>query len=116
MGDPYPRRQAANRGAWRVGAAGSGCPLATLAVTIIAQNSQSARSSGVGAGLIVGTIIGVLVAIAVIWFVFTRMTQRSRGGVEPVEGERRRGNPPVEGIERGGGTRRGDALRAALLR
>ena len=40
--------------------------------------------------------------LAVIWFVFTRMTKRSRGGVEPVEEERRRGNPPVEGIERGG--------------
>jgi hypothetical protein len=30
------------------------------------------------------------------------MTKRSRGGVEPVESERQRGNPPVEGIERGG--------------
>jgi hypothetical protein len=73
-----------------------------LAVTVLAQNSQKAPSSGVGAGLIIGTILAVIVAFALIWFVFTRMTKRSRGGVEPVEEERRRGNPPVEGIERGG--------------
>jgi hypothetical protein len=30
------------------------------------------------------------------------MTKRSRGGVQQVEDERRRGNPPVEGVERGG--------------
>jgi MFS superfamily sulfate permease-like transporter len=76
--------------------------MTTLALTVIAQNSQSAPSDGVGAGLIVGTIVGVIVAIALIWLVVTRMTKRSRGGVEPVEDERRRGNPPVEGIERGG--------------
>jgi predicted permease len=74
----------------------------TLAVTILAQNSQHAPSSGKGIGLIIGTIVAVIVAFALIWFVFTRMTKRSRGGVEPVEEERRRGNPPVEGIERGG--------------
>jgi hypothetical protein len=73
-----------------------------LAVTVLAQNSQKAPSSGVGAGLIIGTILAVIVAFALIWFVFTRMTKRSRGGVEPVEEERRRGNPPVEGVERGG--------------
>jgi hypothetical protein len=76
--------------------------MTTLALTVIAQNSQSAPSDGVGAGLIVGTLVAVILAIALIWLVFTRMTKRSRGGVEPVEGERRRGNPPVEGIERGG--------------
>ena len=75
--------------------------MTALALTVIAQNSQSAPSDGVGAGLIVGTIVGVIVAIALIWFVFTRMTKRSRGGVEPVERDRPRGNPPVEGIERG---------------
>jgi hypothetical protein len=76
----------------------------TFAVTVLAQNSQSAPSEGVGAGLIVGTIIGVIVAIAVIWFIFTRVTRRSRGGVEPPAGgdERRRGEPPFEGVERGG--------------
>jgi hypothetical protein len=76
--------------------------MTTLAVTILAQNSQHAPSSGTGIGLIIGTIAAVIVAFALIWFVFTRMTKRSRGGVEPVEEERRRGNPPVEGIERGG--------------
>jgi hypothetical protein len=73
-----------------------------LAFTVLAQNSQQAPSSGKGIGLIIGTIVAVILAFALIWFVFTRMTKRSRGGVEPVEDERRHGNPPVEGIERGG--------------
>jgi hypothetical protein len=75
-----------------------------LAVTVLAQNSQSAPDEGVGAGLIVGTILGVIIAIALIWLVFTRITRRSRGGVEPPAGgaERRRGEPPFEGVERGG--------------
>jgi hypothetical protein len=76
--------------------------MTTFAVTVLAQNSQSAPSTGTGAGLIIGTIVAVIVALALIWFVFTRMTKRSRGGVEPVEEERRPGNPPVEGIHRGG--------------
>jgi hypothetical protein len=76
--------------------------MTTLALTVLAQNSQSAPSDGVGAGLIVGTIVGVIVAIALIWLVFTRVTRRTRGGVEAPEGSQRRGNPPVEGIERGG--------------
>jgi hypothetical protein len=78
--------------------------MTTLAVTVLAQNSQSAPSDGVGAGLIVGTIIGVILAIAIIFLIFTRMTRRSRGGVEPPAGgaERKRGEPPFEGVERGG--------------
>jgi hypothetical protein len=76
--------------------------MAQFAVTILAQNSQNAPSSGVGAGLIIGTIVAVIVALALVWLVFSRMTKRSRGGVEAVEEERHRGNPPVEGIERGG--------------
>jgi hypothetical protein len=75
-----------------------------LAVTVLAQNSQTAPDEGVGAGLIVGTILGVIIAIAIIWLVFTRVTRRSRGGVEPPAGgaERHRGEPPFEGVERGG--------------
>jgi hypothetical protein len=76
--------------------------MTTLALTVIAQNSQSAPSGGVGAGLIIGTIVGVIVAIALIWLVFTRLTRRSRGGVEAPEGSQRRGEPPLEGIKRGG--------------
>ena len=76
--------------------------MTTLALTVLAQNSQSAPSDGAGAGLIVGTIVGVIVAIALIWFVFTRATRRSRGGVEAPEGSQRRGDPPLEGIKRGG--------------
>ena len=76
--------------------------MSTLALTVLAQHSQSAPGGGIGAGLIVATIVAVVVAIAVIWLVFTRMTKRSRGGVEPRRGERRRGKLPVEGIERGG--------------
>jgi hypothetical protein len=75
-----------------------------LAVTVLAQNSQTAPDEGVGAGLIVGTILGVIIAIAIIWLFFTRVTRRSRGGVEPPAGgaERHRGEPPFEGVERGG--------------
>ena len=78
--------------------------MSLLAVAVLAQNSQSAPDEGVGAGLIIGTIIGVIIAIAIIWLVFTRVTRRSRGGVEPPAGgaERRRGEPPFEGVERGG--------------
>jgi predicted permease len=71
-------------------------------VTVIAQNSQSAPGDGAGAGLIVVKIVGVIVAIALIWFVFTRVTRRSRGGVEAPEGSQHRGEPPLEGIKRGG--------------
>jgi peptidoglycan/LPS O-acetylase OafA/YrhL len=74
----------------------------TSLALIIAQHTQSAPDDGLGVGLIVGTIAAVIVAAALIWFVFTRTTRRSRGGVEPKRGERHRGNPPVEGIERGG--------------
>jgi hypothetical protein len=78
--------------------------MSLLAVTVLAQNSQSAPDEGVGAGLIIGTILGVIIAIAIIWLVFTRVTRRSRGGVEPPAGgaERRGGEPPFEGVERGG--------------
>jgi hypothetical protein len=78
--------------------------MSLLAVTVLAQNSQSAPDEGVGAGLIVGTILGVIIAIAIIWLVFTRVTRRSRGGVEPPAGgaDRQRGEPPFEGVERGG--------------
>lgn len=73
-----------------------------LAVTVLAQ-SQSVPDEGVGAGLIVGTIVAVIVVVAVLWFVFTRLTRRSRGGVAPPAGgaERRRGEPPFESVERG---------------
>jgi hypothetical protein len=77
--------------------------MTTFAVTLLAQHTQKAPSSGVGAGLIVGTILGVILAMVIIWFVFTRVTRRSRGGVEPPAGgaERRRGEPPFESVERG---------------
>ena len=73
------------------------------AVTVLAQSSQSVPDEGVGAGLIVGTIVAVIVVLAILWFVFTRLTRRSRGGVEPPAGgaERSRGEPPFESVERG---------------
>ncbi|MEA2322591.1 MAG: hypothetical protein QOD81_2441 [Solirubrobacteraceae bacterium] len=80
--------------------AGNGPPMTTLALTVLAQ-SQSAPDEGFGAGLIVGTIVAIVVVMALIWVVFTRTTRASRGGVEAPEGERRRGNPPVESIDRG---------------
>jgi hypothetical protein len=82
---------------------GNGFLMSTIAVTLLAQNSQSAPSDGAGIGLIVGTILGVLLAMVVIWLVFTRVSRRSRGGVEPPAGgsDRRRGEPPFESVERG---------------
>jgi hypothetical protein len=75
-----------------------------LAVSVLAQTSQSVPDEGVGAGLIVGTIVGVIAVVVLLWFLFTRLTRRSRGGVEPPAGgaERRRGEPPFESVERGG--------------
>ena len=98
----YPARRAANP-CMGAGRPGKGDPMTTLAVTILAQNSQSAPDEGIGAGLIIGTIVGVIIAAVLIWFVFTRLTRRSRGGVEPPAGgsERRRGEPPFESVERG---------------
>jgi hypothetical protein len=55
-----------------------------------------------GTALIVGTIVLVVVLFAIIFLVFGRGSRTSRGGVEPPEGERRRGGPPFEGVERGG--------------
>jgi hypothetical protein len=75
--------------------------MTTLALTVLAQNTQSAPSDGVGAGLIAGTIVAVILAIVVLWLLFTRLTKASRGGVQPPKGRRKRGNPPVESIERG---------------
>jgi uncharacterized membrane protein YccC len=82
---------------------GKGRDMTTFAVTLLAQNSQTAPEEGVGLGLIVGTIVGVIIAIVVLWLIFTRVTKRSRGGVEPPAGgaDRRRGEPPFESIERG---------------
>jgi hypothetical protein len=71
------------------------------ALTVLAQNTQSAPSDGLGAGLIIGTIVGVIIAAVILWLLFTRLTKRSRGGVERPAGTRRRGNPPVESIDRG---------------
>ena len=73
-----------------------------FALTILAADgTQSAPDDSLGAGLIIGTIVAVVVAAVVIWLLFTRLTRRSRGGVEPPEGTRRRGDPPFESIERG---------------
>ena len=43
--------------------------------------------------LIVAATIGLMA-------IFTKTTSASRGGVEHPEGERHRGNPPFESIER----------------
>jgi hypothetical protein len=70
------------------------------ALFVLAQHGQDAPDSGAGAGLIV---LGVVIALAIaagIAFVVTRASRRSRGGVEAAPDERRRGDPPFEGIER----------------
>jgi hypothetical protein len=55
-----------------------------------------------GTVLIVGTIVLVVVLLAIVFVVFGRGSRASRGGVEPPKGDRRRGSPPFEGVERGG--------------
>jgi heme/copper-type cytochrome/quinol oxidase subunit 2 len=71
-------------------------------LTVLAQNTQEAPDDGLGIGLILGAIAFVVLVAVAIFVVFTRTTRASRGGVEPPPGERRPGNPPFEGIERGG--------------
>ena len=77
--------------------------MTTFAVTLLAQNSQTAPDEGVGLRMILGTFFPVIVVIVVLWLIFTRVTKRSRGGVEPPAGgaDRRRGDPPFESVERG---------------
>ena len=76
----------------------------TLAVALVlAQNSQEAPDEGLGIGLIVGAVILFLLVVAGIFFVFTRTTRASRGGVEPpARGRGRQAPPPPsEGVEHG---------------
>jgi hypothetical protein len=54
-------------------------------------------------------LVPILIAVALIvvigggiFGVFTRTTRRTRGGVEAPRGSQHRGDPPFEGIERGG--------------
>ena len=70
------------------------------ALLVLAQNSQEAPDEGVGAGLIIGAIVLVVLVAAVLFAILTRTTRASRGGVRAPDGDRRRGDPPLEGIER----------------
>jgi hypothetical protein len=84
---------------------GKGRTMLTLALTVLAQgggHTQSAPDDGVGAGLIIGTLVAVVVAAVVIWLLFTKLSRRSRGGVEAPESAQHRGDPPFESVERGG--------------
>ena len=75
----------------------------TLALTILAADgTQSAPDDGTGAGLIIGTIVAVVAAVVVMFLLFTRLTRRSRGGVEAPDAAQHRGDPPFESVERGG--------------
>jgi hypothetical protein len=56
--------------------------------------------SGLSALLIVLVVLGVIALFAAIFFAFHKLSGRSRGGVEPVPGEFRRGSPPFESIGR----------------
>jgi hypothetical protein len=88
------------------GRGGHAVDMTTLALTILAanatENTQAAPDDGLGAALIIGTLVAVAIAAVVIWLLFTRLTRRSRGGVEAPEDSQRRGAPPFEGVERGG--------------
>jgi hypothetical protein len=62
------------------------------AVLILAQgarHSADAPDSGVGIGLIIGGVVLAILIAALIFFIFTRSTRASRGGVVRREGDRR---------------------------
>jgi hypothetical protein len=79
--------------------------MTTLAVALVlAQNSQEAPKSGVGIGLILGAVLLFLLVVAGIFFVLTRSTRASRGGVEaPRRRRRRRDGTPSDRLESGPG-------------
>ena len=71
-----------------------------VALLVIAQHTQEAK--GGDAWWILATVVLIVVLFAAIWAIFLRGSKRSRGGVEPPPGSQRRGNPPFEGVRRGG--------------
>jgi hypothetical protein len=73
-------------------------PVAVLAAA--GSHSQEAPGTGPGIALIVGTIVFVIVLAAAVFFVFTRTTKRSRGGVDHPPDDGHRGQPPFESVER----------------
>jgi hypothetical protein len=75
----------------------------SLAFVVLAQggeNTAEAPDDGVGIGLIIGAVVLVLLIAAGIFFLFTRTTRASRGGVQAPPDSRRSGDPPLESVER----------------
>jgi hypothetical protein len=71
------------------------------ALLVLAQHTQ--EDTGWDAWLIAATIVAVLVCFALVFLVVVpRVTRRSRGGVTAPRHSQRRGEPPSEGIRRGG--------------
>lgn len=69
-----------------------------MAALIIAQHTDS--QGGYDWIWIVAVILLVVVIALGLMTIFSRTTARSRGGVQPPKGSRRRGDPPFESIER----------------
>jgi hypothetical protein len=77
--------------------------MTTTALILAADAGRGGQDPGGGlsALLIALVVVGVLLAFAAIFFMFHKLSGRSRGGVEPRPGEfERRGRPPFESVAR----------------
>jgi hypothetical protein len=61
------------------------------ALLVLAQHTQDVPDDRLGAGLIIGAVLFVALVAALLFFVVTRTTRASRGGVEPPRGQKRPG-------------------------
>jgi heme/copper-type cytochrome/quinol oxidase subunit 2 len=70
-----------------------------MTALIIAQQHSDSQGSYDWIWIVAAALFVVIVAVGLMT-VFHKSTSASRGGVQHPEGERRRGNPPFESIER----------------
>lgn len=77
--------------------------MTSFALTVLAQgnsNTQQAPDTGPGVALILGTLLAIALLMALIFLVVSKRAKASGGGVEPTPGDRKRGEPPFESIDR----------------
>ncbi|HEU4974968.1 MAG TPA: hypothetical protein VFT50_07730 [Baekduia sp.] len=69
---------------------------------VAADAGRGGQDPGAGTSLllILAIVVAVVVGAAVLFGIFHRLTRASRGGVQPREGEFRRGTPPFESVGR----------------
>lgn len=65
------------------------------------QNEQAPPGTGTGIGIILLSVLGIVLVLATVFFLMTRRSRASRGGVEPPPAEEgTRSAPPFEGVEK----------------